>query len=387
MNEVAGNGTGALPEAGSVRQRRPPRAGGDIAAAGATAPLATAVAATSDEHVLASDTVRQGLRHVMALHLRRLRQCDPGTRAGDDLEALHDMRVATRRLRAALRIFAAGIPTGLHRTLSRKLQWLGRLLGQVRDLDVQLARLDGFTTAAPAGFRPALGCLREYMEKKRERCRAEMLAGLDSPRYVRLLLQLETFAHAPAGGRPRAAAAREPIATAGRRAIKKAFRRLRQRGKGIKAMPRPEDLHALRMRAKRLRYLLEFLTELSGKPGRRLVRRLTALQNLLGSYHDAVVAADIARVYVETLGRQLAPSQIVALGALVSSELRVAEQKRADFESTWRRFARRRTAADCRAVVRRLRNLQPPAPETGVGARPIEVHEPPTIDDHEGGAP
>jgi CHAD domain-containing protein len=284
---------------------------------------------------------------------------------------------ATRRLRAALRIFAAGIPTGLHRTLSRKLQWLGRLLGQVRDLDVQLARLDDFTTTAPAGFRPALGCLRDYMEKKRERCRAEMLAGLDSPRYVRLLLQLETFAHAPAGGRPRAAAAREPIATAGRRAIKKAFRRLRQRGKGIKAMPRPEDLHALRMRAKRLRYLLEFLSELTGKPGRRLVRRLTALQNLLGSYHDAVVAADIARVYVETLGRQLAPSQIVALGALVATELRVAEQKRADFESTWRRFARRRTAADCRAVVRRLRNLQPPAPETGVGARAIEVHEPP----------
>ena len=80
-------------------------------------------------------------------------------------------------------------------------------------------------------------------------------------------------------------------------------------------MPRPEDLHALRIRAKRLRYLLEFLQELTGKPGRLLVKRLTELQDLLGSYHDAVVAADFVRTYVESAGAQLPPASMVALGA------------------------------------------------------------------------
>jgi CHAD domain-containing protein len=268
-------------------------------------------------------------------------------------------------LRAAVRVFAEGIPGRLQNGMSRELQWLGQLLGSLRDLDVQVAKLDSFTAAVPAGFRPALGCLREYMEGERARRRAGMLAGLDTARYFRLLLRLERFADARARGRSRDAASQELIVVAGQRAIKRAFRRLIKRGNKIHTTPRPEDLHALRIRAKRLRYLLEFFRELSGKPGRRLVKRLTELQDLLGSYRDAVVLADFVRAYVEGAEAQLAPAQLVALGALVASELRLAEQKRTDFEATWGRFARPRTAADCRALLEKLRRLEaPPARET-----------------------
>lgn len=305
--------------------------------------------------VLAYDTVHQGLRHIVARHLQQLRAHDPGARAGEDPEALHDMRVATRRLRAAVRLFAAAMPARSQSALSQELQWLGQLLGQVRDLDVQLAKLDRFITAAPAGFRPPLGYLRAHLDGERTERRSDMLAGLSGARYFRLLIRLERFAFGRT--QPRDAAAREPIAVAGRRAIKQAFRRLRKCGERIEAMPRPEDLHALRIRAKRLRYLLEFLAELTGKPGRRLVRRLTALQDLLGSYHDAVVGADVIRVYVEGAGAPIAPAQMVALGALVASEMRLAEQNRADFESTWQRFARPRTTADCHAVLDKLHDL------------------------------
>jgi triphosphatase len=318
---------------------------------------------SGDQRVLAYDTVREGVRHIVARHLHRLRLHDPGTRTGEDPEALHDMRVATRRLRAAVRVFAGGIPARSQKGMSQELQWLGQLLGPVRDLDVQLAKLDGFIAAAPAGFRPALGCLREYMDGERARRRGNMLVALDTTRYFRLLLRLERFADAR--GRSRDPAAQEPIAVAGRRAIKRAFRRLVKRGEEIHATPHPEDLHALRIRAKRLRYLLEFLQELTGKPGRRLVKRLTELQDLLGSYHDAVVLADFVRVYAEGAGAHLAPAQLVALGALVAGELRLAEQRRADFEGTWRRFTRPRTAADCRVLLRKLRDLHAsPAGET-----------------------
>jgi len=309
------------------------------------------IIASADTGVLAYDTVEQGVRHILARHLYRLRRHDPGTRLGTDPEALHDMRVAVRRSRAAARIFKAGIPARLQGILKSELQWLGETLGQVRDLDVQLAKLDRFTAAAPAGFRPTLAELREYLNGERTRRRADMLVSLDTARYFRLLIQLERFASARPRRRTGDAAGQEPLAVAGRRAIKKAFRRLMKRGERTHATPHPEDLHALRIRAKRLRYLLEFLQELTGKAGRRLVKRLTALQDLLGSYHDAVVAADSVRVYVEGAGAQLPPARLMALGALVASELRLAETKRTDFERTWRRFARARTRDDCHAVL------------------------------------
>src|SRR5262249_53518242 len=159
------------------------------------------------------------------------------------------------------------------------------------------------------------------------------------------------FALGRSRARPRALG-REPIAEAGSSAIKKAFRCLIKRGQQVDATPAPEDLHALRIRAKRLRYLLEFLEELSGKAGNRLIKRLIALQDLLGSYHDAVVAADFVRAYVEGPGARLEPAKLVALGALVARELSFADAKRADFEDTWRRFSRARTVKDCRTVLR-----------------------------------
>ena len=66
-----------------------------------------------------------------------LREKEPGTRLGEDIEELHDMRVATRRLRAALALFSTVLPVRAQ-TFREELGWLGRVLGAVRDLDVQL---------------------------------------------------------------------------------------------------------------------------------------------------------------------------------------------------------------------------------------------------------
>ena len=163
---------------------------------------------SADRRVLVHDTVREGLRHIVGHHMLRQRLHDPGTRTGENPEALHDMRVATRRLRAAVRVFGEGIPVRSRNGLNRELRWLGQLLGPVRDLDVQLAKLNGFTAAAPAGFHPASGSLREHMTGERMRRRAAMLAGLDAARYFRLLLRLERFADAHTRGRPGSAARR-----------------------------------------------------------------------------------------------------------------------------------------------------------------------------------
>jgi len=321
------------------------------------------------EGVRAEDSVEQVARKMVGRHLRRLRQHDPGTRLGEDPEALHDMRVATRRLRAVVRAFKPGFARRLQMVLLAELRWLGGLLGGVRDLDVQLRNVRDFGAASPPGQRPCLEQFQAYLEVQRAGRRAEMLAGLDSQRYFDLLLLLEQFAMSPPRRRPSDPAAREPIAVAGRTAIKKAFQRVCRRGDRIHAAaPAPEDLHALRIKAKRLRYLLEFLRDLTGKPGRRLVKQLVQLQDLLGAYHDAVVAADVVRAYVDGSGKDIGPSSLLALGALVGSDLRLAERKRSEFQRTWQRFLRRRTLNESRSVLQQLRASAPASPRSA--ARP-----------------
>ena len=309
---------------------------------------------TGESAVLGGDTVEHAARSIVAQHLRRLREQDPGTRIGEDPEALHDMRVATRRLRAAVRIFDAGLPARLRDELRDELRWLGQILGDVRDFDVQLEHLEAFAAQAPATVRTGLGRFRGYLETERSRRRAAMLDGLDSERYFRLLVRMEDFVSGQVRAE-RTAAARQPLAIVGRGAIKKAFRGLIKRGDAIGAAPTPEDLHVLRIRAKRLRYLFEFLIQVIGEEGRSFVKRLTRLQDLLGTYHDAVVAADHVRLYAGRPGVHLDATQRRALEALSARQRRLADDMRKRFRRAWDRFSNPRTVKHCRATLRQLK--------------------------------
>ncbi len=317
--------------------------------------------ACAEPRVVFDDTVQSAARAIVGRHLGRLRQHDPGTRLGEDPEALHDLRVAVRRLRAVVRVFAPAFPPRWREHLISELHWLGEITGPVRDLDVQLTRTQLYGRALPAGHRAGLAALRTYMDTERTRRRADLLAGLDSRRYFRLLLRLEGFALARSQTPMRNAAAHEPITQAGAHHARRAWRRLRRRGNKIKGAPAPEDLHALRIRAKRLRYLLEFLQELTGKRGRTLVKRLVRLQDLLGAYHDAVVTAEFVHRYAEGPGTQLGAAGLLTLGSLTNAALRVADEHCREFHHTWRRFSRKRTCNEFRALVRQLGSISPGA--------------------------
>ena len=306
------------------------------------------------------DALEEATRKILSVNLRRLRQHDPGTRLGQDAEALHDMRVACRRLRAAVSTFEDGLPKPLHSYLDEELEWLSQLLGGVRDLDVQLQILERYFAAGPSDPGGGLAGFRTHMEGERARHRAEMLTGLDSERYFRLLVRLEEFTRSHPQSETRDEAASKPVAAVGHKAIRKAFRRLLKRGRAIDAAPTDDDLHVLRIRTKRLRYLLEFLRELLGKPGRRLVKDLVRFQDLLGNHHDAAVAAEFIRRYVEGAGAQASADAFLSLGAFMGEQRRLADVARGDFQKSWARFARRRTVKSLDAVLRELR-LEPPS--------------------------
>ena len=137
---------------------------------------------------------------VVRRQLAVLRAKEPGTRLGEDPEELHDMRVATRRLRAALSLFADVFPVRAQ-AFREELGWLGRTLGAVRDLDVQLAGLDDMATATAgwsdgvrADGHDPLADLSELSRREWEAARVHMLAALDSVRWERLAKGLAAMA-------------------------------------------------------------------------------------------------------------------------------------------------------------------------------------------------
>src|SRR5262245_40379938 len=111
---------------------------------------------------------------------------EAGTRVGADPEGLHDMRVATRRLRAPLRCFADVLPPEAD-LVRQGLSWRGRALSTVRDLDVQLTTLEGWRDSLTEGDQPAFDALVGTLHQARDHARQELLTVLDSERYAQLL--------------------------------------------------------------------------------------------------------------------------------------------------------------------------------------------------------
>jgi triphosphatase len=228
---------------------------------------------------------------VLRRQLAVVRAKEPGTRLGEDPEELHDMRVATRRLRAALSMFEAVLPVRAQ-AFREELGWLARLLGTVRDLDVQLEGLAGLSSAevhtTPDGHDPLVE-LAALLEREREAARTDMLNGLDSVRWDRLAKGLTTMAQQ--GPARRSLATRVPAEIGLPELVLGRHHKVRKAAKRAKHSGVVTDFHALRIRCKRLRYALEFSSDVYGGKTSRFVRELAVLQDELGEMQDAEVAS------------------------------------------------------------------------------------------------
>jgi CHAD domain-containing protein len=238
---------------------------------------------------------------------------EPGTRLGDDPERLHDMRVASRRLRAALKLFTDVLPPQVV-TLREELRWIGAILGAVRDLDVQLQQLDGWRAALPEADRSVLDALNSLLEDQRAEARATMLAALDSRRYESFV---NRFSRALRARPPRNSALwSSPARQVAPALIEARFRAVRKAAHRLGPDSPPGDYHRLRIHGKRLRYALEFFAELYPRPTRALNKRLAALQDILGLHQDADVAIARLHAFVDERADRLEPATVFAMGQI-----------------------------------------------------------------------
>jgi len=226
----------------------------------------------------------QAFRRIALSCLEHLQQNHGGALTSEDPEYIHQMRVATRRLRAAMRLFAPVLPESFADALRQPLSALMQRLGLARDLDVLLTEIANPVLCALPN-EPRLPALASDITNRRYAAREQAIALLAAPGYgLTLLTALESL-HAAAPADPQAALL--DFAT-------ERLRRLRRKLKRLAAaadIDDPASLHALRIGVKRMRYALEFFSPLAPpRPLRRALRRLVALQDTLGQLNDLTSA-------------------------------------------------------------------------------------------------
>ena len=279
--------------------------------------------------VTADDHVAEAGRKVMRFHLARMLDHEPAVRAGIESEAVHKMRVATRRQRAAWRIF--GEAFGQRRTKRYRdgLRDTARRLGAVRDLDVQLEAADAYRADLPITEQRALEPLLAAWRQHRDDARVLLLRELDSTGYRRWMDDYVDFV------RTEGAAARPVEAVQPHRIRDTAPSRIWTSYEGVRSYEsvlRWADvptLHELRIAGKWLRYSMEFVREPLGPDVDPLIARVTALQDHLGLMNDADVTVAMTRTFLVEHTGDLSATESAAIGRyLVDREKEVARLRR-----------------------------------------------------------
>jgi CHAD domain-containing protein len=269
---------------------------------------------------------------------------------GLDTNGVHSMRVATRRIRAAVRAFNDVIPRRSATTFKANFRWLARALGEVRDLDVYRDNLGRYMQALPPDDAQHLVYYDAWLTKQGAKARRRLVASLGSRRYERVIERLERFLDR---GPSRMALRSGPrIEDAAHAYVERRLKKIVKCRRSIGKDAAREELHALRIQAKRLRYKLEFLADLY--PGRlkSMIEATTRLQDFLGEQQDALVASERLRSFAHTVPvRSSGRGLLLALGELVQVQEGQAAAEREHFPREWRRFEKAVSRKRIRAAL------------------------------------
>lgn len=261
--------------------------------------------------------------------------------AARDPEGVHQLRVGIRRLRAAFSAFRDVLPAGPAARLGRDLRWLQGALGVAREWDVFIGDVLTPVRAAPAAHR-GLKPLLAASQRERSAAYAACRAALASRRCQTLLRDLARATAPNDGGVVPPAARRrappegsgQPVATLAATALRKRHKQVHKLGRKLGKL-RAEELHALRIRVKRLRYAIEFFADLwPGKATKRYVAVLKRLQDITGQAEDAIVALE----QLERLGAATGHDTARLIADLRKATTKRLGRLRRRLVDPWKRF-------------------------------------------------
>ena len=274
-------------------------------------------------------------RQVEELHTQdaRLRAGGPGS--------VHKLRIAARRLRAALKTYGPVLDPELADRLTEELRWLGGSLGDARDAQVLRERLHELVATQPVELvlGPVTNRIDDELREVERKGVEQALGVLESERYFRLLDALDELAQPGAF----TAAGDAPAAEVLPRLLRRDGKRLRR---AVRAIDRAESgrerdlaLHEARKKAKRLRYAAESSAPVLRKRAKRLAAAVKDVQQALGSHQDSVMSRQVLREY--GVRAHLSGENGFTFGRLHALEEARAEAARREFAAAWRHVPRK----------------------------------------------
>ena len=268
------------------------------------------------------------------LHEQRaaLQNQDPRVRRNEH-DAVHQMRVATRRMRSALQAFGKIVDREATRPLTDELKWLATVLGASRDLEVLRTRFEDALHNLPPEL--VLGDvaarLTRHFAPREAKAHKDSVAALDNKRYFALLNSIDTLLTSPPLTKLASAKAKDVLP----KLVEKARHRLDVRvNAALATSDSDEPLHEARKAAKRLRYSAEVTEPALGKHATHLRKRAKDVQTLLGEHQDSVVA----RPVLLELGR--GDENGFTFGLLYGKEVELAHKTEAELPALWRKLTK-----------------------------------------------
>jgi CHAD domain-containing protein len=321
------DGNGELLRAADVMLRR-----NGLQPAGRSAKLERALGLDGSAQARPEPTDASSAGEVVRAYLRAqtavLTSHDPMVRMNEP-DAVHKMRITTRRLRSVLQAFRPVLGESADQ-LADELKWLGGLLGSARDAEVLeahfqagLDRLPGEQVIGPVAAR-----IQGHFASAGADARRAAVEALDSERYFGLLDGMEQLAASPVRRGPGSKQAADVLPDAVLRTYRRTRRRMQRADKAPPGEATDVSLHEARKAAKRARYAAEAVAPAFGHDARRFARRLKSVQSILGEHQDTVVARHAVRQLA--ISAHLAGENAFSYGVLYEQDACDSRELRAE---------------------------------------------------------
>lgn len=268
-----------------------------------------------------------------------LTSLDPAVRR-DEPDSVHQMRIATRRLRSTLQAFGPVIWRADTAPAQDELRWLGVVLGEARDAEVLRSRLSSSVNSLPAELviGPVQARIQAHFAARSADALATVRPALDSPRYFALLDALDALLAAPELKAQATESAAAVLPRQVHRAYRRTARRIRRARHAAPGKQSDVALHQARKAAKRARYAAEAVAPVLGKPASKFASRMKQVQSLLGDHQDSVIARQVERQLA--VDAAIAAENAFSYGLLYQRELDAAEIIAAKALRAWAEVSR-----------------------------------------------
>jgi len=311
----------------------------------------TQVVQSDEQEIKTTDSIAEAGRKIFADQLVNMKDNELGSRDGEDIESVHQMRVASRKMRSLFNMIGDHYKPKIVEKYSHGLRNIGNALGQIRDLDVLIEDMQAFQATLDADTQVILDQVIKKLDKKRRKNRIELNTMFDSSTYRKFIDRFTDFTQTQKKGvllvsdksAPYQVRHLLPILLHKRLASVRAYETVLEGAED-------EVLHALRVEFKQLRYALEFFKSVLGTSGEHFIKEVKAMQNLLGRINDIAVFTERANKI-----KRLTPEQQSVIEQYCTTRNQELDDLRTQFYVQWQSFNKRTTQrqfADALLILR-----------------------------------